>query len=99
LQILDGKFTLPSREEMLSDAERERNWRNKQGLTPRQSHMMGPMQGDYYEELARTAGIKPLPPVLAKLHNESSQRFLEDLCHYRQDVYRIIDDYNFQQVL
>lgn len=57
--------------------------------------MMGHEQGRYYDDLANTAGVTPLPPVLTTLHNESSMRFLDDLVHYRQDRYKIIDDYNY----
>lgn len=59
---------------------------------------MGTEQGEYYDNLANTAGITRLPPVLTKLHNESSKRFLDDLVHYREDRYRIIDDYNYVQL-
>ena len=65
------------------------------GFTKRQFHMMGPLQGDYYDELADLAAIERLPPVLTKLHNESSGRFLDDLVHYRDDRYKIIDTENF----
>ncbi|XP_065353054.1 senecionine N-oxygenase [Cloeon dipterum] len=98
LKVLDGSLKLPSAKEMLADAEAEKQRRKEQGLGPRQSHMMGPMQGNYYDELARVAGIEPLPPVLTKLHNDSSQRFLDDLCHYREDIYRIVDSENFIQI-
>ncbi|OXU22776.1 hypothetical protein TSAR_011662 [Trichomalopsis sarcophagae] len=90
---------LPSREAMLADEKREMDDRfNKRGFTKRQFHMMGPLQGDYYDDLADTAAIERLPPVLTKLHNESSNRFLDDLVHYREDRYRIIDSENYIQL-
>ncbi|XP_059478789.1 senecionine N-oxygenase [Neocloeon triangulifer] len=98
IKVLDGSLTLPSSEDMLAEMEAEAKDRREKGLGPRQGHMMGPMQGDYYEDLAKTAGIEPLPPVLTKLHNESSQRFLDDLCNYREDVYRIVDSEKFVQI-
>jgi dimethylaniline monooxygenase (N-oxide forming) len=95
---LDGSLKLPSEQEMKADLDAEIQRRKNLGLGIRQGHMMGPMQGNYYEDLANTAGIEKLPPVLTKLHNESSQRFLDDLCHYREDVYRIVDHENFVQI-
>ncbi|XP_046405917.1 flavin-containing monooxygenase FMO GS-OX5-like [Ischnura elegans] len=95
LRVLDGTLTLPSTKQMNEDAEREQSRRREMGLAARQAHMMGPLQGDYYDDLARTSGIDGLPPVLTKLHNFSSQRFLDDLVNYRNDVFKIIDAENY----
>lgn len=83
---------------MLQEESEELERRIKNGLSKRHFHMMGMEQGQYYDDLANTAGITQLPPVLVKLHNESSKRFLDDLVHYREDRYRIIDDYNYVQL-
>lgn len=83
---------------MLADEMREEEERKNRGFAQRQFHMMGPLQGSYYDDIANVAGIKRLPPVLTKLHNESSDRFLDDLTHYREDVYKIIDDEHFLQL-
>ena len=80
---------------MLAEESREFERKKSQGLEKRHFHMMGPDQGSYYDDLANTAGITPLPPVLAKLHNDSSLRFLDDLVHYREDRYQILDDLNY----
>jgi len=56
------------------------------------------LQDKYYDDLARLGGLKPLDPVLTKLHNESSRRFLEDLVNYRSDVYRLVDENNYVKV-
>ncbi|KAK7870403.1 hypothetical protein R5R35_003739 [Gryllus longicercus] len=98
LRTLEGRVRLPSRQAMLADAERDQEQRRRAGLGPRQAHMLGPMQGDYYDELADFAGLPRVPPVMAALHNESSSRFLEDLVHYRSDIYRIVDDSTFLKV-
>ena len=90
---------LPSREEMLRAEAIEKDVRfNKDGFTKRQFHMMGPLQGSYYDLLANAADLERLPPVLTKLHNESSNRFLDDLVHYREDRYRIVDDENYEKI-
>lgn len=56
------------------------------------------LQNDYYDDLANTAGIENLKPVITKLHNDSSERFLDDLINFRKDVYRIIDDETFIKI-
>ena len=83
---------------MLRSEAEEAARRAERGLQKRHFHMMGPEQEHYYSDLANVAGITPLPPVLSKLHNESSMRFLKDLVHFREDRYKIIDDYNFVQL-
>jgi len=95
---LDGSLKLPPAEKMLAEFEAETKRRKELGVSLRQGHMMGPLQGEYYEDLANTAGIEKLPPVLAKMHNDSSQRFLEDLRHYREDIYKVVDHENFIQI-
>lgn len=84
--------------DMLRSEAEEAARRAERGLKKRHFHMMGPEQGHYYDDLANIAGTASLPPVLTKLHNESSHRFLDDQQHYREDRYKIIDDYNFVQL-
>lgn len=93
-----GERQFPVKADMLRSEAEETARRAEKGLQKRHFHMMGPEQGHYYDDLANTAGVTSLPPVLTKLHNESSQRFLDDLLHYREDRYKIIDDYNFVQL-
>ncbi|XP_011497965.1 PREDICTED: flavin-containing monooxygenase FMO GS-OX4-like [Ceratosolen solmsi marchali] len=99
LRYLNKEKELPTRDSMLLDESQEKNSRfNIRGFTKRQFHMMGPLQAEYYDDLADTANIERLLPVLSKLHNESSDRFLDDLVHYRDDRYKIIDNENYQQL-
>lgn len=55
-------------------------------------------QNTYYDDLSRTASIENLKPVMTRLHNDSSERFLDDLTNFRRDVYRIIDDDTFIKI-
>lgn len=55
-------------------------------------------QNSYYDDLAQTADIDGLKPVITLMHNDSSQRFLDDLVHFRKDIYRIIDDQTFVKI-
>ncbi|XP_014213753.1 senecionine N-oxygenase-like [Copidosoma floridanum] len=96
LKFWTNKAQLPERSVMLADHEKEKKDRFEvRGWSKRQFHMMGPLQGEYYDDLARTAGVEGLPPVLIKIHNVSSKRFLDDLVHYRGDRFEIIDSDNF----
>ncbi|XP_063362370.1 senecionine N-oxygenase-like [Cydia amplana] len=92
---INGTFKLPSQEAMTRDCEEERLDRRARGLTKRQTHMMGPDQAEYYFSLSTESGAAPLPAVFTMIHNDSSQKFLDDLIHYRQDVYCVIDDDHF----
>ncbi|XP_063981107.1 uncharacterized protein LOC135164569 [Diachasmimorpha longicaudata] len=98
LKYWTGEKAFPSKEVMVAEETQELEKKKKQGLRKRHFHMMGPEQGPYYDDLANTAGLIPLPPVLTKLHNESSMRFMDDLVHYREDRYKILDDFNFVQL-
>lgn len=82
---------------MEKDRSRERQFRSQLNLTNRQAHMMGPLQNSYYDALSSTAKLDFIAPVFTNLHNESSRRFLEDLVHFREDAYKIVDDNTFIQ--
>lgn len=98
LRFWHGERKFPSKEEMLREEQAELKKRIDKGLQKRHFHMLGPEQRNYFDDLANTAGISSLPPVLTLLHNESSMRFLDDLVHYREDRYRIVDDHKFVQL-
>lgn len=98
VKTLQGEVLLPSKEEMERDTEREMEMRRERGLKKKQFHMMGEMQGDYYRQLAEQADLQPLPPVFASLHNYSSQRQIDNLVSFRDDVYKLIDSKTFLKV-
>jgi dimethylaniline monooxygenase (N-oxide forming) len=98
VKFLSGAKKFPSKAQMNTDTEREMAERWERGYKKRQAHLMGPDQCKYYSDLAETADIEPLKPVITKLHNESSQRFLDDLVNFRNDVFRIVDDQTFIKV-
>ncbi|EDX15629.1 GD15456 [Drosophila simulans] len=66
-----------------------------EGLRKRHAHMLGPKQVDYFTDLSQTAGVKNIKPVMTKLHNESSKCFNENLLHFREDNFAILDDETF----
>lgn len=95
IEILKGALKLPSKEDMYKDTNEEMEARWARGYTKRQAHLMGPAQEQYYSHLAIAADLKPIPPVMIKLHKESMRRLMEDFVNYRNDVYRIVDENNF----
>lgn len=98
LTFMTGCKEMPSRESMMNDFERQMKERFARNFKEHQAHMMGTEQNKYYDDLAATAEIEGLKPVITKLHNWSSRRFLDDLLNFRKDVFRIIDDDTFVKV-
>lgn len=98
LKFMTEQKTLPSRNEMLEDTENEMNERWRKGYPKNKAHYMGPDQNQYYQDLAQIGGIEPLKPVITKLYKQTSRRFNSDVRHFREDVYRIIDDDNFIKI-
>lgn len=98
MEYLCDKKQLPNKEEMMKEMQDELHELYKNGLSNKHAHMMGPKQGNYYLELSNMAGLEPIPPVMTELHNESSRRFNQDLLHFRDDVYKIVDDEHYIQV-
>ncbi|XP_075973947.1 flavin-containing monooxygenase 1 isoform X2 [Anticarsia gemmatalis] len=95
VRSMNGTFSLPSSAQMTEDWEEEKQDRAAKGYTKRQAHMMGPDQGGYYISLSVESGATPLAPVFTKIHNDSSEKFIDNLTQYRDDRYRIIDDQCF----
>uniref|UniRef100_A0A182W8C5 Flavin-containing monooxygenase n=1 Tax=Anopheles minimus TaxID=112268 RepID=A0A182W8C5_9DIPT len=96
VKFYSDQLPMPSKAEMQHDHEREMNERWNKGLKKRQAHMMGAgFQGQYYQSLADRARIVPIPKVMTDMHIDSGRRKTEDLQHYRNDVYRIVDENTF----
>lgn len=55
-------------------------------------------QMSYFTELAKTAGIENIKPVMAKLHIESSNCFNENLLHFREDIFKLVDSETFVKI-
>ncbi|XP_075155555.1 flavin-containing monooxygenase 1 [Haematobia irritans] len=98
MEYWKGNKEFPSKQEMLHDTRMQMDKRFARGFKKRQAHMMGEDQIDYYNDLAETAAIENIKPVMTYLHNESSRRFLDDLLHFRDDVFRIVDNENFEKI-
>ncbi|CRK95738.1 CLUMA_CG009195, isoform A [Clunio marinus] len=69
LTFITKRRNLPSRDDMIKDQELDLSSRWKRGLPLKKAHLMGPdVQHEYYVDLATTADIKPIMPVIAKMH-------------------------------
>ncbi|EDW74761.1 uncharacterized protein Dwil_GK15849 [Drosophila willistoni] len=98
LSYFTGKNELPSVEDLKLDTKNNMRKLWEKGCRKRHSHMLGSSQFDYFTELAETANVKNIRPVMAKLHNESSNCFNENLLHFREDIFRLVDDETFVKI-
>ncbi|XP_060656174.1 senecionine N-oxygenase isoform X1 [Drosophila nasuta] len=95
LSYFYGPNKLPSTQEMLEDTVGTMNKRWQAGYKKRQAHMLGENQMHYFTELANEAKIENIKPVMAKLHIESTNCFNENLLHFREDIFRLVDSETF----
>lgn len=97
LSFISGKKELPETVAMLEDYEAEMEERWKRGLPKRKAHLMGPnYQEQYYTDLARTADIEPLKPVIPRMHIYTSLSRERDFLNFRRMKYHVIDDETFE---
>lgn len=95
LTFMTQMKTLPSRDEMLNDTEREMKERWKT-LKRNKAHFLGmEKHAQYYEELSTTADIEGLKPVIAKIFNKSFTNFFVNFETFRSFSFKIVDDENF----
>ncbi|XP_031355102.1 LOW QUALITY PROTEIN: dimethylaniline monooxygenase [N-oxide-forming] 3-like [Photinus pyralis] len=90
IEVMKQNFKLPSKGLMLEDLDDEIKEKDKLNVPRWQIHRMGKFQEQYWAKVAQIASIKPLPPVLCRIYEESRKQRLLDRC------YRIIDDENFE---
>lgn len=96
LAFITGRKQLPSKEVMMNDYEVDMAERWKQGLPKRKAHVMGPTQDKYYVDLATTADVKPIQPVIAKMHRYTNINRDKDFLNFRLKKFQIIDDETFE---
>lgn len=96
LTFMTKRKELPTREEMLNDTEAEMEERFKT-LPKSKAHLLGPHRhGAYYDDLARTAGIERIEPVVTKLYNHTVGEIFANYDNFRNIKYKIIDEENFE---
>lgn len=97
LSFITGKKELPTRQEMLDDYEADLNERWKRGLPKKKAHLMGPnFQEQYYADLAITAGIEPIKPVIPRMHIYTNLSRERDFLNFRRKKFYVIDDETFE---
>jgi dimethylaniline monooxygenase (N-oxide forming) len=98
LTFMMGRKKLPSKNEMMKEleADLEERWKRR-GLPPRKAHLMGPdIQDVYYADLARTADIPPIQPVIPQMHKYTNLNRNKDFINFRCKKYKIINDNTFK---
>lgn len=97
MRTLDGSVTLPSKEEMDEETERDFQKRLAMDMPPSYAHSMGSLQWDYFAELADCLGLKRLPPVVRMVYDYVADRRKEDVMHYKTESYTLLGHGNFEK--
>uniref|UniRef100_T1H1R1 Flavin-containing monooxygenase n=1 Tax=Megaselia scalaris TaxID=36166 RepID=T1H1R1_MEGSC len=85
-----GRKTLPSRKEMLQDMEKD--------IKERAERVSLLEKEQYYNDLAATAEIENVKPVIMKLYFENQMNNKSNYLNFRKNKYKIVDDENFIQI-
>ncbi|CAF4910938.1 unnamed protein product [Pieris macdunnoughi] len=93
--LVKGKFSLPSKADMMKEWQRRADACAERGLTFGKLHYLEEKEDDYYEELSQESGIDRVPPVIYKIRQTDAKAKFENLLTYRNYVYEIIDDNTF----
>lgn len=97
LSFMVGTKALPSKKEMFEDYEQDLKARRIRGLQGRKIHRMGPnVQEQYFNDLATTAGIEPIKPVMPRMHAYTNISRDKDFVTFRRKKFYIIDDETFE---
>lgn len=97
LTFMTGRKLLPSKHEMMMDSEVDMEQRWISGLPKKKGHLMGPdVQDQYYIDLAATAEIEPIKPVIPRMHKFTNINRNKDFINFRSKKYHIIDDETFE---
>lgn len=98
LTFFTGRKTLPTKKEMMAECESDLNNRFiKLRLPKRKAHVMGPdVQEEYYADLATTAGIDPIKPVIPRMHVYTGLSREKNYLSFRRQKFYVIDDETFE---
>uniref|UniRef100_A0A3P9M7C0 Flavin-containing monooxygenase n=1 Tax=Oryzias latipes TaxID=8090 RepID=A0A3P9M7C0_ORYLA len=98
LAVLDGSVTLPSRTQMEDEVREDLHRKLDGGVQRRHLLKMDQNQWQYCEELARSAGFPPLPPVVRSLYEEVWRQRQIHPENYRKLNYRLVSDTEWEAV-
>ncbi|XP_036404506.1 dimethylaniline monooxygenase [N-oxide-forming] 2 [Megalops cyprinoides] len=92
LSVLDGSFSLPSREEMERDVEEDIAARRARGIATRHVLKLDSEQWAYNDELARLGCFAPLPPYWSNLYESNKVFRARDMLNYKTYRYTVLGD-------
>lgn len=90
--VLNGSVTLPPQDIMLKDEESDYLKHKSEGLADKYSHVLGPMQWQYNQELAEMCGESSVSEVPQILYDHCWQQRNKDLVAFRKVDYSDIAD-------
>uniref|UniRef100_A0A146M6H0 Flavin-containing monooxygenase n=1 Tax=Lygus hesperus TaxID=30085 RepID=A0A146M6H0_LYGHE len=95
LRVLTGDAQLPSEEEMEDARQREIESLKNRGYPKRKYHLIAAMVKEYLSLVAEIGGLPPLNEVFYKIYYETGLRRKNEFLNYRNYVYKILDERNF----
>ncbi|CAG4953553.1 unnamed protein product [Parnassius apollo] len=93
--LIKGNFTLPSKEDMLEEWQKQADIILSKGRPLSDIHFLAEKEDQYYAEITAESGIDRVPPVMFKIRIVDTEAKLENLYTYRNYVYKVIDNETF----
>lgn len=99
LKFLKGYIELPSEEVMKQEAKDDFRHRIKLGFKPRHAHVMpGEFQWEYDDKLSKLGNISPIPDSVRNLFKHVHFLRTQDVVHYKDKNFNLLDEKTFEQV-
>ncbi|XP_041093415.1 flavin-containing monooxygenase FMO GS-OX-like 4 [Polyodon spathula] len=92
LSVLDGSFTLPSREQMDREVDTEIRRLLDSGVPLRHVLKLDAEQWDYNDHLAALGNFPALPPYWRSLYQANKEFRATDLLNYKRYSYQVLSD-------
>ncbi|MGH0170141.1 UNVERIFIED_CONTAM: hypothetical protein FKN15_058214 [Acipenser sinensis] len=92
LSVLDGSFTLPSREEMDREVDTETRRLLDSSVPLRHVLRLDAEQWDYNDQLAALGNFPALPPYWRSLYQANKEFRATDLLNYKRYNYQVLSD-------
>ena len=89
---------MPPRAEMTADASGDLQQRLDMGMPRRYAHFLGPLQWEYFDDLAALSGTEPMPAAVRELYDEVHVQRCHDLAGYKDRAFRITGPDSFVEV-
>ncbi|XP_050395255.1 uncharacterized protein LOC126814258 [Patella vulgata] len=87
--VLEERLKLPSEKEMTGSEQEEMHKREERNWPPRYRHRMEDLMFELCDDMARDAGVQPLPVFLRKIFDYHFPKLYEDIRECRKINYRI----------